>query len=193
MIVTLVAVLGTTLLLTVMGRDPVGWVKQRWYDVRGETVVISDVTAEAVPPDSVASAFDVADVVDGSDEEAWATRWPADTPPAAGCGGAEGIGQIVLRLETSARIRGLQIWPGEKSSGDRQRQFRPRRVDVTFPDGTCISDELDDRAGPQPVDFDTGDAVDSITIAVASTYAPKTAPAEELVAIGRIDLLRRPG
>ena len=69
MIVTVVAVLGTTLLLTVVGRDPVGWVKQRWYDVRGETEVISDVTAEAVPPDSVASPYSVEGVVDSADVE----------------------------------------------------------------------------------------------------------------------------
>jgi len=190
-IVTVVALVGTTLLLTAVGRDPVGWVKQRWYDLTGATVVVADVTAEAVPPNSVASSFDAADVVDGAAEDAWATAWSADTPTAEGCGGATGVGRIVLLLEEPTRIRGLDVWAGVSRAGDRQRQFRPRRLDISF-GNECVTRELEDRAGRQPVEFDTGVEVDSLTIAVGSAYAPKTAPPVELVAIGRIDLLRRP-
>jgi hypothetical protein len=190
-IVTVVAVLGTTLLLNVAGRDPVGWVKQRWYDLRGETEVISDVVAEAVPPDSVASSYSVEGVVDSADVDAWAATWNSDTAARGECDPTEYVGKIRLILKDATRVRGLDVWPGVAAAGDRGRQFRPRRLDVSF-DGKCITEELDDKPGPQRVDFDTGGEVDSITIAVGSAYAPKTAPPRDLVAIGRIDLLRRP-
>ena len=191
MIVTVVAVLGTTLLLNVAGRDPVGWVKQRWYDLRGETEVISDVAAEAVPPDSVASPYTVEGVVDSAEVDAWAATWRSDTVAAAECDPSEYVGKIRLILKEPTRVRGLDVWAGVARAGDRQQQFRPRRLDVSF-DGECVTDELDDKPGPQRVDFDTGEAVDSITIAVGSAYPPKTDPPKELVAIGRVDLLRRP-
>ena len=187
----MVAVLGTTLLLTVVGRDPVGWVKQRWYDLRSETEVVSDVTAEAVPPDSVASPYTVEGVVDSADADAWAAAWNSDTVAARECDPSEYVGKIRLVLQEPTRVRGLDVWAGVARAGDRPRQFRPRRLDVSF-DGECVTGELDDKRGPQRVEFDTGREVDSITIAVGSAYPPKTAPPQDLVAIGRVDLLRRP-
>ena len=192
MIVTALALIVIPLLMTAVGRDPVGWAKDRWYDLRNSTEPITDVTAEAVPPDSVPLPYDVLGVVDKSASDAWATEWRSDTAPAGGCGGAEGVGEIRLVLKDATRVRGLYIWTGV-TGGERLSQFRPRRLDVSYGESGCSSDELKDTPDRQRVDFDTGSEVGSITIAIGSTFAPEVDPPRDLVAIGRIVLLRRPG
>jgi hypothetical protein len=192
-IVTALVLILIPLLLTAVGRDPVGWAKDRWYDLRGSTDPIPDVTAKAVPPDSVPLPYDVLGVVDNSASDAWATEWRSGTATAGDCGGAEGVGQILLVLKEPTRIRGLDIWTGVSDPGERRRQFRPRRLDVSFGKDGCVSDELTDTAERQRVDFDTEVEVGSVTIAIGSTFAPDVNPARNLVAIGRIVLLRRPG
>jgi hypothetical protein len=190
-IVTLASLLGISVLVTAIGGHPVDWTKDRWYDLTGATDPITDVTAEEDPPDSADKRYPVGGVVDRSAAGAWATQWHSDTVAPGDCRGAEGVGRIRLVLKEPTRVRGLYIWAGV-TGGERLGQFRPRRLDVSFGEDGCVHHELADIADRQRVDFDTQDKVDSITIGVGSTFTQEVNTKEDLVAIGRIVLLKRP-
>jgi hypothetical protein len=186
-------VVAVAALLAVLGRNPVAWVRETWYDVRGTTVAVAGVSAEARPPGSVAPGYDAAFVVDGAEDDAWATAWPAATPTPTECGVARGIGRVVLRLPEPTRVRGIRILAGlPVDDADRSRQFRPRRVDVGF-EGGCAEVSVDDTAEQQTEEVDTGQPVTRVTLTIASAYPPaRPDGAQELVAISMVTLLTRP-
>jgi hypothetical protein len=193
-LIGVVALACVVALLTVLGRNPVGWIKQRWYDLRDTTVPVDITGVVPEPAESVADGYSTEFLADKSEADAWATAWSQETQPATECGGAAGVGKVVLSLSQPTRIRGMAIVAGLAADHqDRQRQFRPQRVDIVF-DGGCTSVNLANEVGRQNTEFDTDVPVSQLTLAIASAYPPPRAEgALHLVAISEVTLLARPG
>ena len=175
-------------------RDPVQWARGTWFDVRGITDEVQDVQATASPPDSDEPDFEAANAVDSDLESAWATEWTDDTPDADKCGDARGVGALKLTFPAPVELRGLRVSAGlAEDDSDRLRHFRPQEIDVTTSDGTCSRIRLEDTPEPQPVDVARDVAVISVTLTIASTYAPEgSQPSRDLVSIRDVEFRQRP-
>jgi hypothetical protein len=189
---TVIAALVITLVILV-GTDPIGWFRARWYDVRGTVVAAPGVQATivgAATDDRPGRAEDPAALVDGTAAE-WSTDW---TPgKAAGpCGGVPGSPLIELTLAQPARIRGVDFRGGLGSGlSDRPLQFRPQVIGLVADGGACRAYPLPDAAGPQRLDFDTGRDVSVIKISIDGAYPPREDGLQRL-SITEITLLTRP-
>lgn len=183
-------------ILAVTGNNPVGYVHERWLDLTVDPVPISDVTAAARPPGSVAPAYDISKLP-GEREDAWATAWPAGPTAPSGCGTTpSGTGRILLSWAPATRVRGLFVWAGLAADNNRRlNQFRPRRLDVSYMSRSvrrCVKLDLADTTDRQRLPFDTGTDVKSLVISVGDVYGPGARPFTPWVAIGGIEVLHRP-
>ncbi|WP_167880527.1 hypothetical protein [Nocardioides guangzhouensis] len=194
---TLAVLVGLVLLLTVLGRDPVGWVKARWYDVRGTTVPVDGVTARATPETGGPPAPNTL-VVDADPATAWTITWKAKSPEPA-CGQGETQGVVVLRWGDPTRVRQLQVDAGlQEGQAERGLEFRPATIDVRYReaggtgDRECRTLTLRDTADRQTLDLDTEVAVRSLRISVSSVFDSPTPEEDGPVSIRRIVVRSRP-
>lgn len=168
-----VAVGGVIGLAFALARDPVGWIKEAWYDMRGETVVVSGVSVATQPEGAAVTGFEARNAIDRDIATAWGIGWTTDTPEARACGDVRGLGSLEITLSQPTRIQQILILAGlGPNDADRDGQFRPREIHISWADEACVSLPLDDTDEVQTRDLDTGDAVDRLTVTVASVYAP---------------------
>jgi hypothetical protein len=190
-LVTLAVVVAVGLVLTLTGNNPVGYVQERWRALTGELEPLDGVTATARPKGSVAPTYDIENLP-GSREEAWATAWPAGATAAGECWETPADGAIVLRWDEPTRVLGLDVWAGlDADNSERARQFLPKVLGVRF-EGLCVPLDLESTPDRQRLRFDTKTEVTSLVITVADVYPNSATPAENLVAIGGIDVLHQP-
>jgi len=190
-LVSLGVVVGVVLVLTLTGNNPVGYVQERWRELTGDVQPVDNVTAAARPKGSVAPTYDIKNLP-GSREEAWATAWPEGATASGECWESPAAGAIVLRWDEPTRVRGLDVWAGlDADNSDRARQFLPKRLGVTFGD-LCVPLDLKSTPDRQRLPFDTKTEVTSLVITVADVYPNSATPAENLVAIGGIEVLHQP-
>jgi hypothetical protein len=195
--VTLAVLLGLVLLLTILGRDPVGWVKARWYDLRDTTVPVADVAARATPETGGPPEPNTS-VVDADPATAWTTTWTARSAQPA-CGQAESQGFVALRWGDPTRVRQLQVDAGlQEGQNERGLEFRPATIDVTYRDAGgsggrgCHRLTLRDTADRQSLDLDTEVAVRSLRVSVSSVFDSKTPEVDGPVSIRRLVVRSRP-
>jgi hypothetical protein len=188
------AVGGAAALALALTRDPIGWVQETWYDVRGETVAVTGVSATTSPEAAVMEGFEGANAVDGEITSAWGIAWPADTLEAQSCGEARGLGSLVITLDQPTRVRELRVLAGlGPNDADRDRQFRPKEIDVAWTDQGCVRLQLDDTRDAQTRDLDTGVEVSELTLTVASAYLPDAgSEATNQVSITALELRAHP-
>ena len=175
--------------LVVVGRHPVRWAQERWWDVRGTVVAVSGVTAATSPEDASVSGSDPASVVDGT-EQAWSEPWQ---PPAEGdsCGGARGTGRVVLSF-APARVREITINAGLPASNARRPlEFRPQAVGVRFDSGPCRSFTLADAPDVQRLVVDSGVPVRTVMIGFDTTY-PARSDGTPVLSLTEVGLWSRP-
>jgi hypothetical protein len=178
------------LVLALTGNNPVGWAQEKWRDLTSDLEPVDNVTASAFPKGTVAPRYDVGDIP-GPRQGAWATTWPEGASGTDSCGRGPAAGGIVLRWEDPTRVRGLDIWAGlAADSRDRARQPHPRVLAVSYND-QCVRRELEDSPARQRVPFDTETEVDTLLVDVVDVYPSTATPAEDLVAIGGIEVLHR--
>jgi hypothetical protein len=178
----------------VVGKNPIGWAKARWYDLRDSTVVVDIERVVPVPPGSVAPEYGVAGLTDPRIAQSWATAWAANTAQPDRCGAGNGTGALRFVLPVPTRVRGIEIVPGvlDDDPGS-ARMFHAHRVDISWPGGGCVERELADKSGAQRFWFDTDHDVSRLTLRVATAYPPPAnVQATELVAITEVRLLARP-
>lgn len=175
--------------LVAVGRHPVRWVQQRWWDLRGTTVAVSGVTAATSPANASAAGSDPASLLDGT-EQAWSEPWN----PAAegeGCGGAAGTGTIVLTFPAT-RIREIDVNPGlPANNANRPLQFRPQAVGVRFDGGPCRRFTLPDSPDLQRLTVDSSVPVTTVSIGVDTTY-PARSDGVRVLSITEVGLRSRP-
>lgn len=194
LLLTLLAVVVVASGLTLVGRDPVRLAVAAWHDLRGDVVQIDGVAATAVLPEGVTENAPAAFAVDHDTATAWSTTWTATgtpvTPPA--CGTARASGGLVLTLPDT-RVRQMRIVSGVTDPSQRTLELLPKTLHVTGSDGTCLTVELTRSGTVQTVLFDTDVSVSSLTLTVASTYAPVDASRTiQQVSITEVSLWARP-
>jgi hypothetical protein len=180
-------------LLVFLTGNPVSTLTGLWYYVTDEKPPIEDVTATAAPQGSVAAGFAVAGVLDGRPETAWATGWSDTGRPPDGCAPNGAAGQVVLRWQGDAEVRGIEVRAGlAAEQRDRAQQYRPRTLAVRYGEDGCTTVDLENEPGWQPRDLELDQEVDTLTVAVVAAYPPEATPGMELVAIQDLRVLARP-
>ena len=175
--------------LAVAGRNPVGFVVDRYYDVRGTTVAVP-VTGTAVePPDATVAKSDPAALTDRT-EAAWTMRWEP-TAEGASCGGAPGTGVIVLSISPT-RVREISVQVGLlATNGRRPLQARPLVLGVLLDGGPCQRLELADAAEQQMLELDSKVPVSQVRIGV-DAVAPPRDDGEPVLSFTEITIRARP-
>jgi hypothetical protein len=176
--------------LYALGRHPLRWVIERWYDLRGTTVVVEGVQPKINPPKATAQGSDPAALTDGL-KASWAMNWNPKQEGAS-CGGAPGTGTIVLTIPAATRVREIDIAAGlPEDDPARLLQFRPKLIGISFDDGDCRNFSLTDVPGPQPIKVDSGVAVQTISIGVDTTF-PAPADGQAVLSITEVIVKSRP-
>lgn len=202
LVVLAIAVVGA--LAITVGANPVGWVKARWYDIRGTVVVVPGVQATVLPPtggrpQKAGSTVSPGLLVDGTSAE-WHVQWTADEAATSCDGGTTSttgavtteVPTIELTMAQPIRIRDIGIFGGlAADQPERAQQFRPRTIGITAVGaGGCKLVSLPDSADLQRLKFDTKRPVSVIRISLDSAY-PGPAGAQQL-SIREIELFSRP-
>ena len=180
--------------LSVVGKNPVSWGKDRLYDVRGTLVTVDPVVFDAVPAKSVATDYNVLALGTAPLDDAWATAWnPADFAQLDGCSGKQAAkGMVILSFKDPVRVRRLDIRAGlPAANAKRPLQFRPSVLLVMY-EGRCSELQLKDSSDLQQLKLDTGVPVKQLQIAVGATYPARPDAAENLTAMTSIAVLSRP-
>ena len=181
--------------LFVIGKNPVGWVKATWYDVRGTLEPVDGVTFTELPNGSAAQNYDTTALGTPEPDDSWATTWTnAAMAPVADCAGQRAArGMVAVTFTEPVRVRRLEIRAGLPAENSlRPLTFRPSRVFVTYGPGQCAVLQLQDDPGVQAVDIDTGTAVSSLRLAVGAAYPARVDGRQNLVALSGIRVLSRP-
>jgi double zinc ribbon protein len=181
--------------LYVAGKNPVGWAKAAWYDVRGTLVPVDGTTFTALPADSAAPNYDATALGTPEPDDSWATTWAtAAMAPVAECAGQRATrGMVAVTFAEPVRVRRLEIRAGLPAENSlRPLTFRPSRLVVAYGPGQCAVLELRDDAGVQAVDIDTGTAVSSLRLAVGAAYPARADGRQNLVALSGVRVLSRP-
>lgn len=175
--------------LVAVGRHPVRWAQERWWDLKGSVVAVPGVTAGTSPEDASVTGSDPASLVDGT-EQAWSEPWQ---PPAEGdsCGGAKGTGRVVLSFSPT-RVREITINAGLPASNPRRPlEFRPQAVGVRFDSGPCRTFTLADVPDRQRLVVDSGVPVRTVVIGVDTTY-PARSDGAQVLSLTEVGLWSRP-
>lgn len=190
-VVLLVAVL---VLLSLIGKDPVGWAKDKFYGVRGTLVVADPVGYAGSPPESVAQGYDPAALGSAAVDDAWATAWAPDAlAPLDACDGKPAAkGMVQLTFTEPLRVRRLDVVAGlPAADAKRPLQFRPSVLLVMY-DGRCTELPLKDSSELQKVTLDTGVPVTELQVAIGATYPARTDAGQPLTALTSLAVLSRP-
>jgi hypothetical protein len=175
--------------LYALGRHPLRWVIERWYDLRGTTVVIEGVQPKVDPAKATAQGSDPAALTDGL-KASWAMNWKPKQEGAS-CGGAPGTGVIVLTIPAT-RVREIDIAAGlPEDDPARLLQFRPKSIGISFDGGVCRNFTLSDVPGQQTIKVDSGAAVQTIRIGVDTTF-PAPADGQAVLSVTEVIVKSRP-
>jgi hypothetical protein len=171
--------------------DPIGWGRDRWYDVRN-TLEPVNATAAVDPPDQEIPDFGPGLAVDGNPDTAWATGWNGGTGNPE-CGDQPTTAGLLLTLARPADLREIRVLAGLPAGNpNRLVQNRPSRIELRFSDGTCQVRPLANRGDEQIVQLDPLDSTTtSLRVDVVDVLPPATGESE-LVAISDIALRARP-
>jgi len=176
--------------LTAVGRHPVRWAIDTYYDLSNATVIVDGVTAAVDPPTATAAGSDPAALTDVS-VSAWTMNW-APTEQGTSCGGAPGTGKVVLSMPAT-RIRQIDLQAGlQDTDSNRTLEFRPQSIGVSFDGGPCRNLPLQDVAGWQMIEVDSGVAVSTVQIGVDTAYEAQPDGAQPRLSITEISLRSRP-
>jgi hypothetical protein len=193
-LILLVSLLGVTGLLYALGRDPIGWVKDKWYEVRGTFVAVDTIGFQADPAASVVRGYTPGALGTPEPDDAWATFWdPGRRTATAGCDGRlAATGKVRLNFAEPTRVRRLEVVAGLPASNqNRPFLYRPKRMYVIY-EGGCSTIDLRDTADVQKIDIDTTSAVGAITLAIGDAYPARPDAPRPQVALTTVTPLARP-
>jgi hypothetical protein len=190
LVVLVVALLGLGYLHFV-GRDPVTWARHQLDALRGALVSVSDVTARAPAGSSPVPDFPATAAVDGDSATAWAIRFTGPQQvTGTTCTAVADTNGLLLAAPQQVTLRAIKVhagFPGENA----QLRWRPRTLELWFPDGSCQRVNLADTAKPQQIRIHRVKA-NAVRIAVVAGYPPQGGSTDALTAITEIALLTRP-
>ena len=180
----------------IWAEDPVGWVKDKWYDLRGTLETVKDVDA-SLPPGAPPEppAFPPDDAVDSTDS-AWATRLPAHGHRAAcedgvPAGEPQPIGTLVLTLPDPAEIHEVIVRGGPPSNNAEDMDRFPKEV-VVFYAGHCQETTLPNEATDTTLKLEEPLDTEVLRLSILSAY-PAEGDEPGLVFISNVRVRARPG
>lgn len=174
---------------SLVGRNPVGWTVDRWYDVTNRLEPVRDVSAQALPEDAIVGENHPHGLLDADPTTAWVTGWtPPEGRPA--CGEGEG-GRVVLTFPAT-RVREMQVITGVTDPSERPLQHIPTQLHIQLPDGSCQVVALTRSPEVQQVSFDTGEPVDRLTISIGEADVGTDERVQDVSGLAQLTLLARP-
>jgi hypothetical protein len=177
--------------ITVTGRDPVGWTKHRLDDLRGTLVAAPNLTAAADPPDSVVAGYSAAKVVDHDLGTAWAISYTSAGSKSLVCGPQPATPALLITAATPVKLRAIEVRAGLAGDDpDRPLQWRPQTLELRS-GGWCQRIVLADTPDPQRMSLKTV-TTKTLRISVVGAFAPQAPDKKKPVAISEIQLLSRP-
>jgi hypothetical protein len=194
-IVTVLILAAVFIGLSVVGKNPVGWAKDRYHDLRGTLVVPDEIIYTAVPAESVTATYDVAALGSPAADDAWVTAWPIEAAPVKGCGGRRAVpGMIQLNFAAPVRIRELSVLAGlPPDNAQRPLLYRPKTLLIMYGTDQCAQLQLRDASELQHLKLDTQETVGSLTIAIADdAYPARKDGGQPLVAMTTLTPRTRP-
>ena len=187
--------------LLVLGQNPVGWIGERWADMRGSLTQVEPLRAVSEPPTSVTADSAAFNIVDNHADTAWVGTWSAAlaaNPSNRTClspasGSPEGVaGSVLLVPESVVTVRAVAVAAGLREQDPlRQRQWRPKTLQLAFSDGSCQQILLSDAAELQRLPLDPV-ATSQVRISVLDAYPPDGDQPIDQVAISEVQLFSRP-
>jgi len=182
-------VVGLVAGLAVAGSNPVGFVVDRYHDVRGTTVPVPVIGVAIEPPDATVPKSDPAALTDGT-VAAWTMRWEPEAEGGS-CGGLPGTGVVVLTIPPT-RIREISVQAGLlATNGRRPLQARPLALGVVLDGGPCQRLDLKDVADAQDRELDSRVPVREIRIGVDAAEPPRE-DGEPVLSFTEITIKARP-
>jgi hypothetical protein len=163
--------------LYVAGRNPVGWGKGRYYDIRGSLVSMDPALYVAQPPQSKIEGFPPEALGSEAVDDAWATSWSEKSlAPVNGCAGQKAApGMVRLVFEQPTRVRALDIAAGlPADNAQRQLFYNPKKMLVVYGANQCTPLDLRNVAELQRLELDTQEPVGSLTLAISEVYPGRT-------------------
>ncbi len=174
-----------------VGRDPIGWARQRIDALRGTVVVVPGVKARATSGASSIPKFPAADAVDGYSDTAWATGF--DGPKGVtgtACAAAPDANGLVLSAPEQVTVRAIKIRSGVPGK-DGDLIWRPHTIELWFPNGACQRINLANSPKPQQVAIHPV-KTNTVRIAIVAGYQQQGGSTKQVTAITEIALLQRP-
>lgn len=172
-----------------VGRDPVSFAVDRWYDLTNRLEPVQVVSARAEPETSVIGDSTAQHVLDADPLTAWVTGWTPPAEPAA-CGAAPG-GRLTLTFPAT-RVRELQVITGVTNPSERLLQHVPTQLHVLLPDSTCQTVSLGRQAEVQTVPFDTGEPVTRLTFSIGAVHTADDERVQDVAGLSQLTPVARP-
>lgn len=182
--------------LSLIGRNPVGWVADRWNDLRGVEVVVPDLSAAVQPAAAGRADAPPAAAVDADLSTAWSVTAPTaadglQAPCLSPDAVRTGVGALLVNLGAARRVTGFVAYAGLPANDQRRlQQPRPRTVQLGYPGG-CRNVALVDNAGQQRVPVAAFTA-ESVWITVLDVWPAATADLGAPVSFCEVGFLARP-
>ena len=194
-IVGLLSVVLVVVVVSVLGRDPVGWLKNRWYDLRGTTEPVAGVEALTRAPGSPRLS-PVDEVLDADPATVWQRKWVAGSAPTTSCAKAEQAGYVELRWKPPVRVRMLQVDAGlAEGANDRDLEFRPETILVSYRTASgrvCWGVTIPDTGARRSLGLDTKSDVNRLRVSIGSVFDSTTPDEDGPVSIRRLIVRSRP-
>jgi hypothetical protein len=177
--------------LRFVGRDPVSWTRHRFDALRGTLVTVPDVAANSPRATTPVPGYPAKAAVDGRSDTAWATPFAGPVRVTGStCTAVADTNGLLLTAPEPVTVRAIKIHSGYPDKNAALR-WRPRTLELWFPDGHCQRVNLADSPKPQqhrihPV------KTNAVRIAVVAGYPPEGGSADPHTAITELALLMRP-
>jgi hypothetical protein len=177
--------------LRFVGRDPVQWTRHRIDAVRGTLVQVSGVTASSPAGASIVRDFAARNAVDGDSTTAWAVPFTGpSTVTGETCTAGSDLDSLLLQAPEQVTVRAIKVHGGFPGTLGTQN-WRPRTLELWFPDGSCQRVELANSPRPQLLEIHPT-TTNAVRVAVVAGYVPRGRSQQPLNAITEIALLSRP-
>jgi hypothetical protein len=190
---TVLVVTGLVAVLAVITRgDPVGWARDRWYDVRGVPVPVPVASVALDPAVPERPQFEARLAVDAVPATAWGTAWIEGTVPSGTCGTTRTTTALLLTFPAAADVRAVRLIAGlPTGDGKRLQQWRPKQLELRFSDGSCQSLPVTDAGAEQTLTLAEPVSTTEVRVDVVDVY-PRPDGGSDVVAISEIVVLQRP-
>ncbi|HEU5266824.1 MAG TPA: hypothetical protein VFU35_08985 [Jatrophihabitans sp.] len=177
--------------LRFVGRDPVSWARHRFDALRGTLVSVPDLTASSPRATTPVPGYPAKAAIDGRSDTAWATSFAGpERVTGSTCTAVADTNGLLLTAPGPVTVRAIKIHGGYPDKNAALR-WRPKTIELWFPDGHCQRVNLADSPKPQQRKIHAV-KTNAVRIAVVAGYPPEGGSTDPHTAITELALLMRP-